>query len=357
MPLSLTKAEALAFQKKVREDPLWFQKEVLKRTLWEKEKEIILAVRDNKEVSVRSCNASGKTYTASGIVHQWLLGYENSVVITTAPTGRQVREVLWREIRGAVSGKKLYRLDQVLETKINIDDEWFALGLSTDEPDQFQGFHSPHLLVIVDEASGVNNLIFEAIDGLEPERTLLIGNPLNSDGRFADSFKDPQVKKIHISAFDTPNVTAGNVVVPGLITVEDVEKFKQRYGEDSDVYRVRVLGQFPKTGVESFISIDEVSKAIERDVDVLPQWEKKLGVDVARFGDDRTILTVRQMEKIIRKEIIGNSDLMQVVGRILAIRKEEHILSENIFVDVIGVGAGVVDRLKEQGFDVNEVNV
>jgi len=355
--LDLKDEELIAFQNKIQKEPIWFSEEILGKPLWEKQKDILIALQNNSEVAVRSCNASGKTFTAARVVHWWLMGFPFSIVITTAPTWRQVKEILWREIRDAIAGKLFYRPDSILETKINIDNRWFALGLSTDQPDQFQGFHSPHLLVIVDEASGVDDVIFEAIDGLKPNKILLIGNPLRNTGRFAKAFKDPRVTKIHISAFDTPNVKAGRIVIPGLITIEDIEKFKQRYGENSDVYRVRVLGEFPKAEAESLISIDDVAKAMTREVQVLPQWEKKLGVDIARYGTDRTVFIVRQMKKVLRKEVFTQQETMAIAGLVIKIAKEERVKPENIFLDETGLGAGVVDRLREENWNVNGVNV
>lgn len=355
--MELKKEEIAAFQEKIRNNPVFFVEKVLGNNLWEKQKDILEAVRDNSEVVIRSCHASGKSYVSGRIVHWWLNSFVDSVVITTAPTFRQVKEVLWREIKGSVAGKAIYPKKAILDTAINIGPQWFALGLSTDTPDQFQGFHSPHLMVLIDEASGIQPEIEEAIDGLTPEKIVRIGQPLSTTGRFADSFRMQGVKKMQISAFDTPNVKEGKVIIPGLITQNDIEKFKIRYGEDSNVYRVRVLGEFPSQDEDSLISVDDVFKAINRDVNVLPQWEKRMGVDVARFGNDRTVIVVRQMEKVIRKEVFNGLDTMQIVGHILRIAKDEHIQPGNIFVDVIGIGAGVVDRLKEQHWGVIPVNV
>lgn len=353
----LSLQEKKIIKQKYKDDPIYFAEKVLKALLWEKEKEILLSVRDHQETSVKSCHASGKTFTAARIIHWWLCSEDDSIVITTAPTFRQVKEVLWREVRSAVIGKSIYPSSSILETQINLGERWFALGLSTDRPDQFQGFHSKRLLVVVDEASGVLQEIYEAIDGLSPTRILLIGNPLKNEGRFADSFKNPKVNKISISAFDTPNVKEGRNVIPGLITSADVLRMESYYGNDSDVYRVRVLGEFPLADVDSLISVDDIHKAIQREVDVKPQWEKKMGVDVARYGDDRTVIIVRQMEAVIKKETYSSKDTMQIAGQVLRTAKEERVLPENINVDVIGVGAGVVDRLKEQGWHVNEINV
>ena len=352
-----TQQEIISFQEKIRNNPVFFSEEILKSSLWDKEKEILEAVRDNPEVSVRSCHASGKTFTAARIVNWWMCSWNDAVVITTAPTFRQVEQLLWREIRSSVAGKAIYPENSVLNTKIELGEKWFALGLSADKSEQFQGFHSPHLLVVVDEASGVSEEIYTAVDGLAPTRILLIGNPTQNTGRFANSFKLPHVKKIQISAFDTPNMRGDGVVLPGLITEADVERFKLNYGEQSDVYRVRVLGEFPLSDVDSLISVDDVYKAIQREVKVQSQFEKKMGVDVARFGDDRTAIIVRQMEKITRKEVFSSLDTMQITGQVLRIAKEEHIKAENVFVDIIGIGAGVVDRLREQGWKVCGVNV
>lgn len=352
----LTPTEVFQFQKKAQANPVWFVNTVLKRPTWNKEEEILTALVDNAEVSVKSCNGSGKTYTAGGIVHWWLTAFEDSVVITTAPTFRQVKELLWREVRSAVV-KGLYPPNSVLDTQINLGDKWFALGLSSDKPDQFQGFHSKKLLAIVDEASGVPEEIFQAIDGLNPHRILLLGNPMQNVGRFANSFKQPHIKKISISAYDTPNVLAQDIVIPGLISQKDIDRIKEKYGEDSDVYRVRVLGEFPKTDADTLFSVDEIAKAIERQANVLSQWEKKMGVDPARFGDDKTAIVVRQMEKVVHKEVFSSIDTMQITGHVLRIAKEQQIKAPNIFIDSIGIGAGVVDRCREQGWQVNGVAV
>lgn len=353
------KKEIKDFQEKIRKDPVFFVEEVLKNPIWDKQKEILEAVRDNREVAIRSCHASGKSYISGRIVPWWLSAYKDSVVITTAPTFRQVKEVLWREVKGAIVGKNLFPENKILDTKIDLSEQWFALGLSTDKADQFQGFHSPHLLVLIDEASGIQPNIEEAIDGLTPEKIIRIGQPLSSVGRFADSFRMPGVKKMSISAFDTPNLTSEDdeVIIPGLITKEDVENFKIRYGEDSNVYRVRVLGEFPTQDADSLISINDVCKAMEREADVKDQFEKRMGVDVARFGNDRTVIIIRHMEKVTRKETFSTLDTMEIAGQVLRIAKEESVKAENIYIDTIGVGAGVFDRLREQHWPVSSVCV
>lgn len=351
-----SKEKIIAFQKKIRSDPVFFIEQVLGNPLWEVQKKIVEAVRDNREVAVRSCHASGKSYVSGRIVHWYLNSFTNSVVITTAPTFRQVKEVLWREIKGSVAGKHIYPDKCVLDTAINISPQWFALGLSTDKPGQFQGFHSPHLMVLIDEASDIAPEIEEAIDGLTPEKVVRIGNPLSNNGAFAEAFKRDGVAKMAISAFDTPNVEQGKIVIPGLITQEDIDKIESKYGKDSDVYRVRVLGEFPKADSNSLFSIDDIAHAINRKVDV-KGFEKKMGVDPARFGDDRTAIVIRQMEKVVFKESYQQQDIMQIVGRVIDLAKEHKVMASNIYVDEVGIGAGVVDRLRELGWRIQAVNV
>ncbi len=350
-----TKQAVRELREKIKANPIYFVNDILKEPLWSKEEEILNAVKDYPEVSVRSCHASGKTYTAARVVTWWLCSFPNSVVITTAPTFRQVEQLLWREIRSSVAGKDIFPEAAILNTRIELGEKWYALGLSADKSEQFQGFHSAHLLVVVDEASGVSEEIFMAVDGLAPTRVLLIGNPTQNTGRFATSFKSPTVKKIQISAFDTPNFLGQTI--GGLITPQDVERFRINYGEESDVYRVRVLGEFPRADVETLISVDDVAKAMAREVNVLSHFEKRMGVDPARFGDDRSAITIRQMEKVLHKFTFTGQDTMQIAGQVLRLAKEHQVKPENINIDVIGIGAGVVDRLKEQAWDVGAINV
>lgn len=355
--MELTPQEINNFQEKIKTNPVWFVENVLKENLWEKQKEIMEAVRDNQTVVVRSCNAIGKSYVSARIVHWYLLSHKNSVVVTTAPVFKQVKEILWREIKSSCAGKQLYPENAITDTKIDIDNKWFALGLTSDKPDQFQGIHSENLLAILDEGSGISDEIFEAVDGLKPDKLLVIGNPMRNTGQFAKLFKEKNVKKIHISAFDTPNIKNNQIIIKGLISNEEIERFKDRYGEDSDVYRIRILGEFPKAETDSFISITEIEQAINREIEVLPQWEKKLGCDLALFNGDRTVFIVRQMEKILKKIVLNSPDTMSIVGEIIKLAKEEFIRPENIYLDKIGIGQGVFDRLKEQGWDVNGINV
>lgn len=184
-----------------RDDPVGFAADVLGARLWSVQREILESVRDNERTAVRSCHASGKTFDAAVCVLWFLLTHSPSKIVTTAPTWRQVEEILWSEINRLWGRCALQFLGRCLQTKLaigkSVDDkqpDWFAIGLSTDEPDRFQGFHSPNVLVIVDEASGVHERTYAAIEGILSTggqmRLLLIGNPIKPVGVFHKAFAD-----------------------------------------------------------------------------------------------------------------------------------------------------------------------
>lgn len=224
------------------------------------------------------------------------------------------------------------------------------------------GFHAitGKILVIVDEGSGVEEPIWGAIDGLltsADAQLLALGNPYRSTGSFANLFKEKGVYKIHIQDTDIPNIKENRIIIPGLMSPSYPLEMEKKYGKDSNLYLIKVKGEFPKTDQDVLISLSDVEEAFLRFEEVEAVGEKTLGIDVARFGDDRTVFLVRQGYKILRKETYGKEDTMQTVGRAVRIIDEEKILPENVFIDVIGIGAGVVDRLKEKEYNINGINV
>jgi hypothetical protein len=393
-------------------DPAGFIKDDLGARLWEAQVEILEAVRDHVWVAVRSCNGSGKTYVAAHIVLWWLMAFPESMVITTAPTERQVKEVLWREIRRAYRGNEELIDGKLTRTALELGDKHYAHGISTNEAGRFQGYHEGNILFVVDEASGMREDIFEAIEGSMTSagaRLLLLGNPTALSGTFYEAFhrRRDLWHTLHISAFDTPNVVSGKIDVPGLVSPQWVNDAALNWGENSPMYEVRVLGDFPSEGEDTLISLRLIEDAVlkeptnPRDVTVLrgpqdtvempsassgdkralrfsklvlspsnvggdssnagtePQGPIEIGVDVARFGNDRSVICVRQGERVLSLEAFGRQDTMATVGRVVAV-VERYAPEEvgAVRVDVIGIGAGVVDRLRELGVaGVSAVNV
>lgn len=335
-----------------KKDPDYFFDSVLGVHLWEKEREIVYSVRDNIRTTVRSNNSSGKTYTTARIALWFLSSFVPSVVINTAPTGRQVKNQFWREFRRAYKSAKKPLGGKLLQTQYNIDEDWFAIGFSVRDGDDgmeaFQGWHAENILVIVDEASGVSPQVFQAIQGAlaggGTVRLIYIGNPTRVSGDFAESFKDPLFNKIHISAFDVPNVKEKRTIITGLATWDWVQSMKSKYGEDSDIYRVRVLGEFPRKESDTMISIDAVESAIDAEREPYGD-EEVIGLDPARYGDDQAVFVYRKGNKAKVLETIDKSDLMSLAGKSVIYLKKYP--KAKLHIDIIGVGAGVYDRLKE----------
>lgn len=358
MDLQTTTSQNKSIGDLFRENPELFITRVLGDDPWDKQIEILNSVRDNRETSVRSCHGAGKSFIAARVALWFLCCFKNSIVLTTAPSFRQVEAILWRNIRSAYNKAKVNLGGEISRVSLNISPEWFALGLSTDEPDRFQGFHAENILIIADEASGIPEAIFNAVDGVltsSHSRLLMIGNPTSLEGRFYDSFKQVGVSKIHISAFDTPNVKSGKVIVPGLVTREWVEGRKVVWGENSSLYISRVLGQFPPQEPDTLIPLNKIESAIERELDVKDDDEKQIGIDVARYGSDKTVFICRQGKKVIDIQSFYHQDLMETVGK--AIQFMDKHGKPTTVIDAIGVGAGVVDRLDEQGFEIIGCNV
>lgn len=340
-------------QQKAHSEPRWYFDRILGVTLWSKQEDIVISVRDNVYTTVRSNNSSGKTFGAASLALWFLTAFGPAVVIDTAPTHRQVENQFWRELRRAYKRSKVPLGGKLLKTQLNIDENWFAIGFSTskgeDGMEAFQGWHAENILIIVDEASGVSPLVFQAIEGAmaggKTVRILLIGNPTRNTGDFADSFKDPRYNKIHISAFDTPNYIAGKIVVPGLATREWVEGMKLRYGEDSDIYRVRVKGDFPRKDSDTLIPLELVEGAIGAEREEFGE-EEVIGLDPARFGNNKAAFVHRKGNRARILEIVDSSDLMVLAGKGKAYLKQ--FPNAKLHIDIIGVGAGVFDRLREQ---------
>ena len=337
--------------KKGKEDPAFFVENVVgMTTLWQKQKEIMYSIRDNKKTAVRSCNGAGKTFTTANAVAWFLSTHPGSICISTAPTARQVRELLWQEINNIHKGSKYPLGGTTTMTSWTLGPKWFALGLSTDDPNRFQGFHADNILGVIDEAAGVDADIWIAMDSIltsSGARLLVIGNPTEPSGNFYDAFSSPLFNKIHISAFDTPNFTEGKTVYPALITPEWANERKIEWGEDSPAYQARVLGNFPVIGTNTMIPLGYVLAAKERSLDFTPEDVCIMSVDVARFGDDESVIGIRRGNSYSRQSVFNSLDVYELSKKAEAIARSEN--PSLIKVDAVGIGAGVADNLRAWG--------
>ena len=354
--------------------PVAFARDVLGVELWHKQVEVLTALTEGRRVVVKSGNGLGKGFCAAVAVLWFVHTRPDAIALTTAPTFRQVRHILWRQIRRLYGPAAEALGGRMLDTRWELPDGRYAMGLSADGADQFQGFHSPNVFIVVDEAEGVGEEIYEAIESVmtsaEP-LLLLIGNPTTMTGAFRRAFYEERriYRNITISALDSPNVQAGRVVIPGLTTPRWVEERREIWGEDNPVYRARVLGEFPDQGDNTLLNLSDIEAAVKRphnnslslegegwgEGEIPAAGKVILGVDVARFGADRSVILRRRGDRVEDIRVLRQMDTMQLAGWVAAAIRECN--PAQVYVDEIGVGAGVVDRLRELGHPVRGVNV
>lgn len=331
--------------------------------LWDKLVEIVQALEHNRRVAVPSGHGVGKTWLLARIVLAFLFSHYPAKVITTAPTWTQVEKLLWAEIAEAYNSSVIDLGGELLLTSLKIDDNWFAIGFSTTGKagerefgaPKFQGFHSPNLLVALDEAPGVEHAIWVAAETLiagENNRLIAIGNPTSPSGDFYEACKSPLWKKIEVSSFDHPNVKENRMIVPGAVTKEWIEERRSEWGEDSPLWIAKILGQFPAEGSDTLIPLSWAEACVG--LGLSSKGKKKLGVDVARYGGDMTVLAGK-FGKVIRIiAAVNKKDTNWTSGRIISHHREEGF--DAIAVDDTGVGGGVTDAVEDAGYDVDAMN-
>ncbi|PFC85159.1 terminase B [Bacillus anthracis] len=330
------------------DDPVAFAEDMLGFYPDEWQQKVLMDLAQSPKVSVRSGQGVGKTGLESVVVIWFLCCRPNPKVICTAPTKEQLFTVLWAEIAKWLEGSKVKNLLKWTKTRVYMigsEERWFATARTATKPENMQGFHEDYMLFVCDEASGIADPIMEAILGTlsgAENKLFLCGNPTRTSGVFYDSHnRDRDLYKIHkVSSLDSPRTSKDNI-----------EVLKKKYGEGSDVWRVRVLGEFPKAEADAFIALETAEQAASNRVEPIGDV-LDLGVDVARFGDDETVIAPRIGNKVFKLRTYYKQDTMQTAGNVLKIAKEfmkkyEHIKRANIKVDDSGVGGGVTDRLRE----------
>jgi len=330
-------------------------KEVLGANPYSKQIEQFELTQSHRRVSIAGCNGSGKDWTSGRIVLWWMLTHYPAKVIVTGPTARQVNDIVWNETRFAFNNAKVPLGGRMLPSSARwmFDEQHFAVGVVSSDPMNLQGFHSPNLLVVITEAHAVKQPDVEALRRLNAKCTLLTGNPFATQGEFYDSHHSMRdlYGTLQVSAFDTPNVQAGREVVEGMINLEDIEDRKREWGEDSAMYKASVLGQFPDNLDDVVIPLSLVMEAKQRINQ--PSGEVIVSCDVARFGEDSTVVFRRQgdVADIIYK--VQGRNLMEIAGWLGRYAEDNHV--DYMVVDDTGLGGGVTDRLGEIGVNCHLV--
>ena len=340
------------------DDPVGFCEDILGVTTlqsWQKQLMMVVA-HGARRVSVRAGHGVGKSALCAFLVIWHMVCRYPQKTIITAPTAGQLFDALFVEVKFWINSlpppiRTLFETySDRIELKANPEASFVSARTSSPErPEALAGVHAEHVLLIGDEASGIPEQVFEAASGSLSSFNacmILIGNPVRLEGLFFRSHHQLKADwhTAHVSCIGNP-----------LVTDDFIRQIATTYGEESNAYRVRVLGEFPKTGDDTLIPLELVIAAQQRDIVLDPHVPLRFGVDIARYGSDRTVLCKRKGNIVVDLKWWPSTDLMTTTGKILHEAENDH--PDEICIDSIGLGAGVADRLREQGLNVRDVNV
>lgn len=363
-------------------DPVAWAKDVAGVHLWSKQREIAYSILDNKNVAVKAGHGVGKSFMMAVLICWWIdTRYPRAFVASTAPSQAQVGAILWREIRKLKDSierrhteyRKLREQgrdatglpDHSLPGYITAQNEWKAgsggnlIGFGRKPPDNktddaFQGIHDGHVLAIGDEAVGLTESMIDALGNItsnQNSRRVLIANPTNPASYFGKLFRaDTGAWKFHtISVLDSPNFTDERDELPqealdSLTGPDYVEDKKLEYGEDSPRYKSRVLGEFAYDLGDTLIKTEDLAKGLDTKITPLSDDPVILGVDVARFGKDSSVIYSNQAGVIRYYDHKPDATRVTEVANWVD-RAAVDLNATEVRVDGHGVGGGVVDLL------------
>ncbi len=360
---------------------------------------VILENLDGKNpsmaASVVSSHNVGKTFLAACFMLYKLYCYNYALVLFTAPTFRQVQSAAFNTIReitpfpGDLVGSSA--------TQVRIADKWFALGFTGSSTDAIAGLHpSPRSegnLIVVDEASGIEQDIWDALDGIYSENFsyLAIGNPLRTNCPWYTVNQTARFRTMHISALNHPNIilelSGKPPAYPNAIRLSSLLDIIEKWckpvqpgdAQDSSIFEfppgsgiyykannlflTRFMGQWPITGADSLFELDALEAIAENE----PSGDDEagqitLGVDIARFGADFTVIVIRLDNDVIvhdRRNGLGTTEVTGLVVHYL--NQIESTYGRDpyeipIMLDDTGIGGAVVDQLSEAGYVAIGVN-
>ena len=343
-----------------RNDPVAFVREAfgVEPDVWQLA--TLTALRDGElKISIRSGHGVGKSALLAWILIWFLCTRYPAKIAATAPSAHQLNDILWSEVNMWIRRKKTELASQfdVKADKINLIGgglECFAVARTArkEAPDALQGMHSENMLFLMDEASGIDEVIFEVAAGAlstPGSIQILAGNPLRKSGYFYRTHLEGSgFWKIKVASTEAKQVSQ-----------QFVEDMKKSYGEDSNTYKVRVLGEFPDADDDTLIPYEHIESACNRDT-VVKRTKAVWGFDPARYGNDTACLVKRFPRGVLEDpKVWVKLSTMELVGRLK--NEYDRTPSEErpdvIYVDSIGIGAGVVDRALEVGLPVVGINV
>jgi phage terminase large subunit len=375
------------FVRNIVSDPALFATHILGVSLWDREAEILQSIKASRRTAVKACHGVGKTFTLAVATLWWLARYPEGIVLTTSPTQRQVRTQLWSEIHRAVERARVpYPPLKTTELKFR-DENNFAIGFSTNQAENFQGYHGKYVLIIADEAPGIDSGIWDAVAGTMAGGTVHIvmaGNPTVPSGAFFDAFTKERGlwSCFTIDPFDSPNLKGLDLEqllrmdsaeggpldrnpVPFLVTKRWVydQYFAWWHGSDSSSpnWLSRVLARFPDQAQNALINMIWLERAkqaaLQNPIDDNSTGPLVAGVDVGG-GQAETVAYVcdckHDLRRIIRMGAWRGEDTR---GQVIDFLNEYRTRLSVVRVDGIGIGHNFGLHLRDHRFPVELINV
>lgn len=348
-------------------DPVLFVEKYLRMELWSKQKEMLRAIVAHPKVAVKSAHQMGKTFIMASMVPYWLFTRRPAYVFTTAPTSRQVRDLLWREIRRLWGRLPDYMRSQgeCLNEAINMrypgrkdfNPMHGAIGKATDEPKNLQGEHKENFLVIVDEANEVPEPLLNMIETWGADHQAMIGNPVIPHGSYYECFGDEvrDVFTITINGLESPNFSGeecSDELRKRLLSQDTVDRWARKHGINSAWYRSRALAEFP-TSDESRVVVPTIwfREALRRNPEECPIDLNlaRVGVDVSDSGEDSTCIAIQSCNRVIAIITYEGACKTDQVMEWVRTAVSDYCGDFNrveVFIDKTGVGAGVANLME-----------
>lgn len=347
-----------AFLELCTRDPKVFMSKVLGcDKLWKGQHEILEALATHDRISVASGHSLGKDYISARIIPWFLITNPGDcIVVATAPSDRQVENVIWGELRVAYEQAPYNLGGRLLNKKLVMDErmKWYAIGFTTKDvqrsPGKFQGFHARAVLVLFSEAQAIERTIWDQAESLMTAgkvKWLCIGNPLVNFGAFYETFRPGSGwKNIRLDCEENPNYLEGREVVPGLASRAWVEGMAAKHGRDSVVYKSKVKGLFPPRSEGAFISAEWYEWATSAAQDVIPAaGQTVIGVDIASGegeAPDKTVIARRKGMRLTDLKKFEKATIPETVDNVVA---EFNAGADLCYLDVGGLGIGAYQLL------------
>jgi phage terminase large subunit len=339
--------------KEWREHPLTFVHDCIDVKPSEQQADGLMKFAKSKRTTIRSGHGTGKDAYASWLIMNFLITRPYAKVVCTAPTNRQLGDILWSELSKWIRKSKIADEFVIQKDKIFHKDapkEWWCRAVSPsvkaskeEQAETLAGFHGDHLLIVVDEASGVPDPVYIPLEGAltqEDNKVLLIGNMTKNTGYFYDTHFHATINKawtkLHWDSRQSTNVH------PSMI-----QYFIDKYGITSNIFRIRVAGEPPLESENTLISLADAIQCIGNEIGDYSAEPLYLSVDVARYGEDDSIIMPRQGLLIHPWETFHGINTIDLGGHIYMTFQEMEALG--IAMDEIGVGGPIVDWLHKKG--------